>query len=431
MAAPTLFLRVIVALSATTGLAERDNRGTPLKEQWPWYHSEEELRASFQDLAKACQGAELSISTLSRVNGAEAAGQEVQLDVLRVRRQGAQPRVKGLFVFGEHAREVVTSEAALTLVQALCGQGQASQHASPVLDSAEFVLVPNANPLGRKLVERGYYCKRTNEDGVDLNRNWSEEDRDTSVPMGDEMYPGPNGFSEPETQLLKDLVDQEQPDIYLSVHSGAYLLGTPYGYDGNALSASERADMMHVLGPISNKYCSGQCPYGNLAQLIHYQNPGCDIDYVYKTLHTPYVFTWEIYVGEPFRDRYIDEARMLQASRDQQGATSLAQRGRRRLRGQARAVAELGMESPEAQEDIGSCMDQFNPQSEADTVSIVQNWAGAFLDLATAVSVRKGGHGPQPQNASSALDSPTKSPRDSLLSEMRALESSDDMGAAQ
>jgi len=321
---------------------------------------------------------------LSRVNSGEAAGTEVDLDVLRVSRQGqaSQPKVRAMLIFGEHARELITGEAALGLAKALCGGS--NPVANRALDAADFILVPNANPVSRKMVEKGYYCKRTNEDGVDLNRNWSEEHRDTSVPQGDEMYPGPNGFSEPETQLLQGLIDQERPDVYLSVHSGAYLLGTPYGFEDRP--PTDEASMLEVLKPISEKYCGGNCPYGNLAKLIHYENPGCDIDYVYDRLRTPYVFTWEIFVGEDFRERFIDEAQMMHS-----GPKSFLQKRQQRWRKRNNGKGRLGVRGPEAQEEVGSCMDQFNPQSQEETEAVVQNWVGAFLDLAIEVSAKKAG----------------------------------------
>lgn len=385
--APARPLRIIVALAASHfALGSRRHRGAPLKEQWPWYHSGQELRSAFQELAASCSGAEATVTTLSRINSQEAAGQEVQIDALRIRRQGASVRAKAMFVFGEHARELITGEAALGLARALCGKGPGTKRADQVLSSVEFVLVPNANPIGRNQVESGYYCKRTNEDGVDLNRNWSDEHRDTSLPMGDEMYPGPGGFSEPETQLLRELLDQERPDIYLSVHSGAYLLGMPYGYESDRPAPDEGA-MLEVLRPISDKFCAGGCPFGNLAKLINYDNPGCDIDYVYDRLKTPYVFTWEIYVGEDFRGRYVEEARMRRGRGGAEGAASLAQQDRRKARRRGRSA--LRARGPEAAEDVGSCMDQFNPQTQDETAAVVENWSSAFLELCAEVSARR------------------------------------------
>merc|ERR1740120_66351 len=128
---------------------------------------------------------------------------------------------------------------------------------------------------------------------------------------------------------------------------------------------------MSALQPISEKYCGGLCPYGNLADLIHYDNPGCDIDYVYDRLKTPYVFTWEIFVGEDFRGGYEEEAkfRKSRASKTTQSASFLETRGKQQVG--LRSSVAAGVQGPEAEEEIFSCMDQFNPQSEEETSDVV------------------------------------------------------------
>lgn len=280
-----------------------------------------------------------------------------------------------MLVFGEHSRELISPEVALGLARTLCGKG-----AHKALEVADFVIVPNANPLGRLKVEEGYYCKRTNEDGVDLNRNWNKAGGPQSpTGPGDEMYGGPEGFSEPETQLIKELVDMERPDVYVSIHSGAYLLGMPYGYTQKRTPQDE-AKMMQVLKPISERFCHGDCPYGNLAELIHYDSPGCDIDYVYDKLSTPYVFTWEIFVGESYREGFVEEAR------DRRGDESSAflQAGKK---GGMNLKAASGERSPtpEAQQDASDCEDQFNPHSAQETATVIETWSGALLALCESV----------------------------------------------
>lgn len=374
------------------------NKGKPLKETLPWVHSQQELHDQLQQLVNDCGDADISLTQSSRVNSADAAGQTVTLDVLRVKAKGSTPDTKAMFVFGEHARELITGEAALGFVRTLCGKGSNSERAKSVLQNSEFVIVPNANPIGRSMVEEGYYCKRTNEDKVDLNRNWSNEHRDTSLEKGDEMYPGSQGFSEPETQMLKEVVDSERPNIYLSVHSGAYLLGMPYGFAADEMPKTEdEAAMMEVLKPISERYCAGGCPFGNLAEMINYDNPGCDIDYVYESLQTPYVFTWEIYVGEDIRERYLAEADMRR--RKMEGASGAADKEglgflqkRRALAGAQMTMQsslEAESEGPEDAEGIEGCLDQFNPRSAEETDAVVENWAGAFLELCEEVHKRK------------------------------------------
>jgi len=377
------------------------HKGKPLKETLPWMHSQQELHDALQELVNDCGDADISMTQSSRINGADAAGETVTLDVLRIKARDSKADTKAMLVFGEHAREIITGESALGLVRTLCGKGPGSERAKSVLQNAEFVIVPNANPLGRKQVEEGYYCKRTNEDRVDLNRNWSDEHRDTSLEKGDEMYPGSAGFSEPETQMLKEIVDGEKPNIYLSVHSGAYLLGMPYGFAADELPKKEdETAMMEVLKPISDHYCGGGCPYGNLAEMINYDNPGCDIDYVYESLGTPYVFTWEIYVGEDIRERYLAEADMRRhkleggAASDKDGMGFLQKRrslSNSRSAAQMRLSSSLESESegPEDAEGIEGCLDQFNPKSQEETESVVYNWAGAFLELCESVHKRK------------------------------------------
>merc|ERR1719198_2082942 len=142
------------------------------------------------------------------------------------------------------------------------------------------MIVPNANPLGRRQVEQGYYCKRTDADGVDLNRNWGDEHRaEDNAGQDTENNPGPHGFSEPGTQILRDLIREYQPDVFLSVHSGAYLLGRPLGYEPEG-AVTNGASMDAVLRPISERHCGGDCPVGGLASLLGYTARGCDIDYV-------------------------------------------------------------------------------------------------------------------------------------------------------
>eukprot|EP00928_Gymnodinium_smaydae_P009881 TRINITY_DN13700_c0_g2_i1.p1 TRINITY_DN13700_c0_g2~~TRINITY_DN13700_c0_g2_i1.p1 ORF type:complete len:443 (+),score=89.44 TRINITY_DN13700_c0_g2_i1:55-1329(+) len=380
----TLFGSVL----ACSALAQQ--QGLPLKQQWPWYHTSEELKEKFTKLAADCPQAELVLSTETRLNTADAAGTQVNLDVAHIRRPSVQPHVKALLVFGEHARELITGEAALTLAQALCGKGSSAstEHATHALDQGvEFILVPNANPIGRQKVEEGFYCKRTNEDGVDLNRNWDEVHRNAAAGPGDEQYGGSAAFSEPETMLLRDLISRERPDAYLSVHSGAYMLGMPFGFDKEQRPKADDNEKMRVaLARISEKYCKGDCPFGNLAELINYNNPGCDIDYVYQTLSTPYVFTWEIYAGQHIRERYIEQAR-VRSGRDEDAALMQTSLRGRRLKRQLSKLAAI-MEMPEATQVVGDCMDQFNPQTPEETSEVAATWTGAFLDLSISVAAQ-------------------------------------------
>jgi hypothetical protein len=78
------------------------------------------------------------------------------------------------------------------------------------------------NREGRKLIERtGDYCERKNGNGVDPNRNWAVDwgrrEKDYS---GYEENAGLHAFSEPEAYILRNLVDDFKPHVWVNVHSG-------------------------------------------------------------------------------------------------------------------------------------------------------------------------------------------------------------------
>lgn len=249
--------------------------------------------------------------------------------------------------------------------------------------------------------------------------------------VGDEQYPGPSGFSEPESKLIKGLIDEERPEIYLSIHSGAYLLGTAYGYSASQNLPTQQ-NMMEVLGPISQKYCGGDCPYGNLAELINYENPGCDIDYVADHAGSEYVFTWEIYVGEMFRQRYTDEARMRSGKEASLLSMNIGS-GSKRLRGGHKLKRSKIEEVPPDKGFIDSCVAQFNPQSAEETAAVTAKWTGAYLELAEEVAKKKGAAATAPQQGQNAapFSFEAKAPADSAADAWPALSALDHAGTDQ
>jgi len=369
-----------------------------LREQYPWYHLGDEIHSELDNLSRDCPGVQFEFTTQTAKNRKD---EDVTLDVVRISQGPSEGKQKAFFVFGEHARELISPETGLSLVRTLCGQGDPTQGGQDlvarVLGNTTFVIIPNANPVSRKEVEYGKYCKRTNEENVDLNRNFGDAHHDGSIAKDDEMNPGPKGFSEPESQIIKSLVLTEKPQVYLSVHSGAYLLGTPYGYTDKDKVDNEQ-HMLQVLKPISEQACNGGCPFGDLAGMIGYKSMGCDIDYVKETLNTPYVFTWEIYTGSDVRKYYEEEAHSRSENRpmgkeasDFFWAKSLgliqtnAVRKQENFRGRQRALI------PEDEQDVDDCFDQFNPKSQSETEATIAAWTKAYLTLCDEVAILSAG----------------------------------------
>lgn len=66
---------------------------------------------------------------------------------------------KAFFLFGEHARELISPETGLLFLKQICNSK------SQILEKYEIQIVLNANPLSREKVEKGEYCLRVNENG--------------------------------------------------------------------------------------------------------------------------------------------------------------------------------------------------------------------------------------------------------------------------
>lgn len=168
--------------------------------------------------------------------------------------------VRVMLLFGEHARELVSPELALTMLRDVCtvvqrrsSQGGAAAggadpqrfaglalaSSSPRYTAAiEYLaaaplalhVVPLANPWGRQRVEGGDFCRRTNEAGVDLNRNWDSHWAAEDEHTGADSRPGPAPFSEAETQAVRAVLLEARPHMFLSVHSGTEGMYTPPAY---------------------------------------------------------------------------------------------------------------------------------------------------------------------------------------------------------
>lgn len=168
-----------------------------------------------------------------------------------------------------HARELSTSELALRFVEHLLGGYGVDADATWLLDEHTVVVIPTANPDGRRLAEQGQmHRKNTNytnntrpcleppdafdHNGIDLNRNhtfkWGTVDAPTIDPCL-QTYPGPAAASEPETEALQNLVRQHFADrrgpedadaapadtsgVLITLHSYANLVMWPWGHTSN------------------------------------------------------------------------------------------------------------------------------------------------------------------------------------------------------
>jgi protein MpaA len=127
----------------------------------------------------------------------------------------------------------------VTLVEALIAHFEANP--DQVLPGLSLLLVPALNPDGAAL--GGTLAGRFNANGVDLNRNWGCEWEATAYFRDDEVDPGSEPFSEPETTALAALINDFRPAAVLFYHSAANGI-----FGGRCGDESHSGAMVTVLG---------------------------------------------------------------------------------------------------------------------------------------------------------------------------------------
>ena len=159
----------------------------------------------------------------------------------------AEPEV--LFTAGQHAREHLTVEMALYLLDELTSKYGTDARITNVVDTREIWIVPNVNPDGSEydIATGSYRSWRKNRQpnagssaiGTDLNRNWGFQwgcCGGSSGTFRSETYRGPRAFSAPETQRVRDFVNSrviggvQQIKAAIDFHTYSELVLWPYGY---------------------------------------------------------------------------------------------------------------------------------------------------------------------------------------------------------
>ncbi|PKA47823.1 hypothetical protein AXF42_Ash020226 [Apostasia shenzhenica] len=197
-----------------------------------------------------------------------------------------------LLSFGQHGREIITTEVALHLLLILSGElrvvGIDPTSLRTILDNLVVKVVPMENANGRILVERGDLCERRNGRGVDLNRNWSidwgkkEKDYDPY-----EENPGTAPFSEPEAQIMRLLSKSFNPHIWA--------LFMPYDHKNTTPDGFTSQLMKLMLEELNHQHFQGRCLVGSGGGSVGYLAHGTTTDYMNDVANVPMSFTFEIY----------------------------------------------------------------------------------------------------------------------------------------
>lgn len=354
-----------------------------LKSDFPFYHTTQDLQAEAKRLVSSCKAS----AKMKKVQKDYVSIDEIRVTAMSANQSATsapkRPNRVSL-LFGEHSRELIGPETGLMLLKMLCGEERTKDGLlEEALKDSEFQLILNANPSSRLRVEAGEYCLRENPNGVDLNRNWDEK-WDLGTANSAEQSHGKSPFSEPETQLVRDLISDFKPATFLSVHSGTLGLYMPWAYDSQHLAHRNREGMLSVLKDLDEVHC--KCPFGAAGLEVGYDCPGTSFDWVFDHLKAPFSFAWEIYAnpseGDNLRRRWESKVAKMKLQQ-----ISLLQ---------SKELSDLYVDSHSdfwnsKAKNQQECFSNFNPGTEEDYNVTVTNWATSYLSLAikTAPLVKK------------------------------------------
>ena len=152
----------------------------------------------------------------------------------------ARPNV--LFLGAHHAREWISAEMALRLLETLTDDPPNPS----VVAQRDIWVIPVVNPDGFRFSHDSTRLwrknRRVNADGtigVDLNRNypgfWGRDDLGSNPGSATETYRGPAPASEPEVQAVIAFHERHPPAVAVSYHSFSNLVLYPYGHASGAL----------------------------------------------------------------------------------------------------------------------------------------------------------------------------------------------------
>jgi len=219
---------------STSGVPEAfvDGPGVQAADWYLRWRTYETRIAKLETLVAACDGK----ASLEQI-GASVEGRPIW--AVRFRGAGWTPGAARVVVdFELHPREWIVGMAGIYAVEKTC---EALRAQPDWLANTEVVFAPAMNPDGSIWSETDNRMWRKNRadnngnrcKGVDLNRNWDPDwagRESTSGSKCSDVYYGSAAFSEPETQALKNLLDEAPVQIHLDVHSFGNLILAPWSY---------------------------------------------------------------------------------------------------------------------------------------------------------------------------------------------------------
>ncbi len=227
-----------------------------LDENLGLYHTYEEMLAALGQMV-------LDYPALTRLDTIGTTHEGRVIVALKISDNAAvdESETEVLIVGCHHARELMSVDVPLMFAQYLLDNYGVSSFVTSMVDGREIWIAPMINPDGHVYVQYNHaddwwnWWRKNRRDnghgsfGVDLNRNydyhWGYDDAGSSPDPSNLLYRGPSGFSEPETQAVRDFCNSREFSVALSYHSYSELIIHPWGY---AAIYTDDHEMFTVLG---------------------------------------------------------------------------------------------------------------------------------------------------------------------------------------
>lgn len=224
----------------------------------------------------------------------------------------AEPEI--LFNSQQHAREHLTVEMAVYLLNLFTDSYATDARVRNVVNTREIWIVPTVNPDGSEYdIATGQYRSwRKNRQpntgssyiGTDLNRNWSYNwgcCGGSSGSTSSATYRGPSPFSAPETRVLRDFVNSrvvggvQQIKANIDFHTYSELVLWPYGYTTANTATGMNLDQYNTFATLGRQM-AGTNGYTPQQSSDLYVTDGDSIDWMWG-VHRIWAYTFEMYPG--------------------------------------------------------------------------------------------------------------------------------------
>lgn len=205
-----------------------------------------------------------------------------------------------VFLGAHHAREHLSTEVPLLFAKEFLAQTKTNAEIRALISLQDLYIIPMVNPDGAMydITGQRYKSWRKNRAhnnngsyGVDLNRNYSYGwgTGGSSRSPNSDVYMGPEAFSEPETQAVRDFV-MSKPNIrtLLSFHTFSELVLYPWGGQESGVGGEDQ----QVFEKMAQKM-AGMNGYTPMQASDLYIASGDTCDWAYGELGI-FCFTFEL-----------------------------------------------------------------------------------------------------------------------------------------